>query len=115
LKLVHIVDKKIHARRIGPYSLMTQQPVGGRSLKGGQRVGEIEMWALERCGASYILQEILSVKSDDTINRKSQLFSFLYQNINLAIKIPEAFYLLSCEIKRVSIILSNFTIKITFF
>lgn len=115
LKLVHIVDKKIHVRRIGPYSIITLQPIGGRSLNGGQRVGEIEMWALERCGVSYILQEILSIKSDDTLNRKYQLFCFLYQNINLAIKNLEAFYLLSCEIKRVSIILYNFTIKIIFF
>ena len=104
LKLVHIVDKKIHVRRIGPYSLITQQPIKGRSLKGGQRVGEIEIWALERCGVSYILQEILSIKSDDTLNRKFQIFSFLYQNVNLAIKFSEAFHLLSCEIKRVSII-----------
>ena len=65
LKLHHLVDDKIHARSTGPYSLVTQQPLGGKAQFGGQRFGEMEVWALEAYGASYTLQEILTVKSDD--------------------------------------------------
>ncbi len=65
LKLGHLVDDKMHARSIGPYSLITQQPLGGKAQFGGQRFGEMEVWALEAFGASHILQEILTVKSDD--------------------------------------------------
>jgi DNA-directed RNA polymerase subunit beta len=69
LKLHHLVDDKIHARSTGPYSLVTQQPLGGKAQFGGQRFGEMEVWALEAYGASYTLQEILTVKSDDIIGR----------------------------------------------
>ena len=69
LKLHHLVDDKIHARSTGPYSLVTQQPLGGKAQLGGQRFGEMEVWALEAYGASHVLQEILTVKSDDTIGR----------------------------------------------
>ena len=69
LKLHHLVDDKIHARSTGPYSLVTQQPLGGKAQFGGQRFGEMEVWALEAYGASYTLQEILTVKSDDVIGR----------------------------------------------
>merc|ERR1712205_166057 len=69
LKLVHLVDDKIHARSTGPYSLITQQPLGGKAQFGGQRFGEMEVWALEAYGASSTLREILTVKSDDVIGR----------------------------------------------
>ena len=69
LKLLHLVDDKIHARSTGPYSLVTQQPLGGKAQFGGQRFGEMEVWALEAYGAAYTLQEILTVKSDDVVGR----------------------------------------------
>ena len=69
LKLHHLVDDKIHARSIGPYSLITQQPLGGKSHFGGQRFGEMECWALQAYGAAYTLQEMLTVKSDDVVGR----------------------------------------------
>jgi DNA-directed RNA polymerase subunit beta len=69
LKLGHMVDDKMHARSIGPYSLITQQPLGGKAQFGGQRFGEMEVWALEAFGAAHILQEILTIKSDDVIGR----------------------------------------------
>ena len=69
LKLLHLVDDKIHARSTGPYSLVTQQPLGGKAQFGGQRFGEMEVWALEAYGAAYTLQELLTVKSDDVIGR----------------------------------------------
>jgi DNA-directed RNA polymerase subunit beta len=69
LKLVHLVDDKIHARSTGPYSLVTQQPLGGKAQQGGQRFGEMEVWALEAFGAAYTLQELLTVKSDDMQGR----------------------------------------------
>ena len=69
LKLAHLVDDKIHARSTGPYSLVTQQPLGGKAQFGGQRFGEMEVWAMEAYGAAYTLQEILTVKSDDVVGR----------------------------------------------
>ena len=69
LKLHHLVDDKVHARATGPYSLITQQPLGGKARFGGQRFGEMEVWALEAYGAAYILQELLTVKSDDVEGR----------------------------------------------
>jgi DNA-directed RNA polymerase subunit beta len=69
MKLAHLVDDKIHARSTGPYSLVTQQPLGGKAQFGGQRFGEMEVWALEAYGSSYTLQEILTVKSDDVVGR----------------------------------------------
>jgi DNA-directed RNA polymerase subunit beta len=69
LKLGHMVEDKMHARSIGPYSLITQQPLGGKAQFGGQRFGEMEVWALEAFGASHVLQEILTIKSDDTVGR----------------------------------------------
>ena len=67
LKLLHLVDDKIHARSTGPYSLVTQQPLGGKAQFGGQRFGEMEVWALKAYGAAYTLQEMLTIKSDDTV------------------------------------------------
>src|SRR5690606_26197945 len=69
LKLSHLVDDKMHARSVGPYSMITQQPLGGKAQMGGQRFGEMEVWALEAYGAANILQEMLTIKSDDTIGR----------------------------------------------
>ena len=69
LKLGHLIDDKMHARSIGPYSLITQQPLGGKAQFGGQRLGEMEVWALEGYGASNILQEMMTIKSDDVIGR----------------------------------------------
>ena len=76
LKLVHMVEDKIHARSVGPYSLITQQPLGGKSRQGGQRFGEMEVWALEAYSAVYTLQEMLTVKSDDVVGRNK-----LYESI----------------------------------
>ena len=75
LKLSHLVDDKIHARSIGPYSLITQQPLGGKAQFGGQRFGEMEVWALEAYGAAYTLQELLTVKSDDVEGPQQDLRS----------------------------------------
>ena len=69
LKLLHLVDDKIHARSTGPYSMITQQPLGGKAQFGGQRFGEMEVWALEAYGAAYALQELLTIKSDDVLGR----------------------------------------------
>ena len=80
-KLIHLVDDKIHARSTGPYSLVTQQPLGGRSKKGGQRLGEMEVWALEGFGAAYILQEFLTVKSDEIYSRNTFLLNLMKRKI----------------------------------
>jgi len=74
MKLEHMVDDKIHARSTGPYSLITQQPLGGKAQFGGQRVGEMEVWALEAYGAAYILQEMLTIKSDN-ISGRNEIYS----------------------------------------
>ena len=85
LKLIHLVDEKIHARSTGPYSMITQQPLGGKAQFGGQRFGEMEVWALEAYGASYALQELLTIKSDDTVGRVK-----VYEAIVKGDNIPEA-------------------------
>ena len=98
LKLIHLVDEKIHARSTGPYSLVTQQPLRGRSNRGGQRVGEMEVWALEGFGASYILQELLTLKSDDVIGRSSLTQKILEKKpFNLGT--PESFRTLLRELE----------------
>ena len=98
LKLIHLVDDKIHARSTGPYSLVTQQPLRGRAKQGGQRVGEMEVWALEGFGAAYILQEILTVKSDDLHGRKLVMDCIL-KNRPMQFSLPESFKLLVCELR----------------
>jgi DNA-directed RNA polymerase subunit beta len=98
LKLIHMVDDKIHARATGPYSLVTQQPLRGRSKKGGQRFGEMEVWALEGFGAAYTLQEILTIKSDDIPGRKQVMDSFL-SNEKITIGRPESFRVLIRELQ----------------
>lgn len=99
LKLVHLVDDKIHARSVGPYSLVTQQPLGGKAQFGGQRFGEMEVWALEAYGASHILQEVLTVKSDDVMGRQKIFDSIIKANVTSEPGIPEAFKVLKKEIQ----------------
>ena len=98
LKLVHLVDDKIHARATGPYSAVTQQPVRGRSRNGGQRLGEMEVWALQAYGAAYTLQELLTLKSDDVEGRKQAVFR-IYANKPLTLGRPESFKVLIRELQ----------------
>jgi DNA-directed RNA polymerase subunit beta len=99
LKLSHLVDDKIHARSIGPYSLVTQQPLAGKAQFGGQRFGEMEVWALEAYGAAHTLQEILTVKSDD-VNGRSRVYEAIVKGQNLPEPgIPESFNVLVKELE----------------
>ena len=99
MKLGHMVDDKIHARSIGPYSLITQQPLGGKAQFGGQRFGEMEVWALEGYGAAHVLQEILTVKSDDVTGR-AKTYEAIVKGENLPeANIPEAFNVLIKELQ----------------
>ncbi|HNF70189.1 MAG TPA: DNA-directed RNA polymerase subunit beta, partial [Chitinophagales bacterium] len=99
IKLNHMVDDKMHARSIGPYSLITQQPLGGKAQFGGQRFGEMEVWALEAYGASNILQELLTVKSDDIIGR-AKTYEAIVKGENLPTpQIPESFNVLVHELR----------------
>ena len=103
LKLHHLVDDKIHARSVGPYSLVTQQPLGGKAQFGGQRFGEMEVWALEAYGAAYTLQEILTVKSDDTVGRVKTYEAIVKgQNVPKP-GIPEAFKVMIKELQSLSL------------
>jgi DNA-directed RNA polymerase subunit beta len=103
LKLSHLVDDKIHARSIGPYSLVTQQPLAGKAQFGGQRFGEMEVWALEAYGASHVLQEILTVKSDD-VNGRSRVYEAIVKGQNLPEPgIPESFNVLVKELQALGI------------
>ena len=103
IKLIHLVDDKIHARAIGPYSLVTQQPLGGKAQFGGQRFGEMEVWALEAYGAAHILQEILTVKSDDIVGRVKTYESIVRgENISEP-GIPEAFKVLLKELQALAL------------
>lgn len=99
LKLHHLVDDKIHARSIGPYSLVTQQPLGGKAQFGGQRFGEMEVWALQAYGAAYTLQEMLTVKSDDVAGRSKVYEAIVRGEDNFEIGIPESFNVLTKELK----------------
>ncbi len=98
IKLVHLVDEKIHARSTGPYSLVTKQPLGGRSKHGGQRLGEMEVWALEGFGAAYTLQEMLTSKSDDVLGRQEVLKAILSKK-GSPLGNPEAFKVLVRELQ----------------
>jgi len=99
MKLSHLVDDKIHARSIGPYSLVTQQPLAGKAQFGGQRFGEMEVWALEAYGAAHTLQEILTVKSDD-VNGRSRVYEAIVKGQNLPKPgIPESFNVLVKELQ----------------
>jgi DNA-directed RNA polymerase subunit beta len=99
LRLHHLVDEKVHARSTGPYSLVTQQPLGGKAQFGGQRFGEMEVWALEAYGAAYTLQEMLTVKSDDIDGRTKMYENLLEGNHSISADLPEAFKVLTREVR----------------
>jgi DNA-directed RNA polymerase subunit beta len=99
LKLNHLVEDKIHQRSIGPYSLVTQQPLGGKAQFGGQRFGEMEVWALEAYGAAHTLQEILTIKSDDVPGRSKAYESVIKGEPITHINIPESFNVLVRELR----------------
>ena len=99
LKLIHLVEDKIHARSTGPYSLITQQPLGGKAQFGGQRFGEMEVWALEAYSAAHTLQEILTIKSDDTLGRVKTYESIVKGEPIIQPGIPESFHVLMKEIQ----------------
>ena len=109
LKLEHMVDSKIHARSIGPYSLITQQPLGGKSLFGGQRFGEMEVWALEAYGASHVLQEMLTVKSDDVVGRVKTFEAIVKGQPIAEPGIPESFKVLVKELQSLGLDIKIFT------
>jgi DNA-directed RNA polymerase subunit beta len=103
LKLLHLVDDKIHARSIGPYALVTQQPLGGKAQFGGQRFGEMEVWALEAYGAAYTLQEILTVKSDDLTGRR-KTYEAIVKGLNIPKPgVPESFKVLIKELQALAL------------
>ena len=99
LKLSHLVDDKIHARSIGPYSLITQQPLGGKAQFGGQRFGEMEVWALEAYGAAHILQELLTAKSDDVYGRAKIYEAIVKGEPGIEPGVPESFNVLVRELQ----------------
>jgi DNA-directed RNA polymerase subunit beta len=103
LKLNHLVDDKMHARSTGPYSLVTQQPLGGKAQFGGQRFGEMEVWALEAYGAAYTLQEMLTVKSDDVNGRTKMYKNIVDGDYRIEAGMPESFNVLVREIRSLGI------------
>jgi DNA-directed RNA polymerase subunit beta len=103
LKLHHLVDEKIHARSIGPYSLVTQQPLGGKAQFGGQRLGEMEVWAMEAYGAAYSLQEFLTVKSDDVVGRTRMYEAIVKGDNVLEAGLPESFNVLMKELQSLAL------------
>ena len=111
LKLHHLVDDKIHARSIGPYSLVTQQPLGGKAQFGGQRFGEMEVWALQAYGAAYTLQEMLTVKSDDVVGRTKVYEAIVKGDDTFEAGIPESFNVLVKEMRSLglNVELSSYT------
>ena len=111
LKLVHLVDDKIHARSTGPYSLVTQQPLGGRSQQGGQRLGEMEVWALEAFGAAHTLQELLTLKSDDMHGRNEALNAIVKGEPIPKPGIPESFKVLILELQSLGLDISMYKIQ----
>ncbi len=111
LKLHHLVDDKMHARSTGPYSLVTQQPLGGKAQFGGQRLGEMEVWALEAYGAAHTLQELLTVKSDDMTGRAKIYESIVKGEVASAAGIPESFNVLVQELRGLALDISIFDVK----
>ncbi len=103
IKLNHLVDDKMHARSTGSYSLVTQQPLGGKAQFGGQRFGEMEVWALEAYGAAYTLQEMLTVKSDDVSGRTKMYKNIVDGSLQMDANIPESFNVLTKEIRSLGI------------
>jgi DNA-directed RNA polymerase subunit beta len=99
LKLIHLVEDKIHARSTGPYSLVTQQPLGGKAQFGGQRFGEMEVWALEAYGAAHVLRELLTIKSDDVEGRVAVYETIVKGNNVMIPNIPESFKVIVSELK----------------
>ncbi|HEX8923820.1 MAG TPA: DNA-directed RNA polymerase subunit beta, partial [Patescibacteria group bacterium] len=111
LKLVHMVDDKVHARSTGPYSLVTQQPLGGKARMGGQRLGEMEVWALEAHSAAHTLQEMLTIKSDD-IEGRTKAFQAIIKGMDIPEpEIPESFRVLTREMAGLAIDISPFGVK----
>jgi DNA-directed RNA polymerase subunit beta len=99
LKLIHMVEDKVHARSVGPYSLVTQQPFGGKAQNGGQRFGEMEVWALEAYGAAHTLQEMITVKSDD-VQGRAKMYEAIVKGENMPDpNIPESFNVLVRELQ----------------
>lgn len=113
LKLNHLVEDKIHGRSTGPYSLLTQQPVGGRSQNGGQRFGEMEVWALEAYGSAYTLQELLTIKSDDLEGRNKLLNSILCGKIRPRPNLPESFKVLLGQLKGLGLDIATYKLEKT--
>ena len=112
LKLIHMVEEKIHARSTGPYSLVTQQPLGGKAQMGGQRLGEMEVWALEAYGAAHILQEMLTIKSDDVVGR-AKAFEAIVKGIDIPqALIPESFKVLVKELQALGLQVETLGAKI---
>ena len=111
LKLVHLVDNKIHARSTGPYSLVTQQPLGGKAQQGGQRLGEMEVWALEAFGAAYTLQELLTVKSDDMVGRNEVLNAIVKGKPIPRPGTPESFKVLMRELQSLALDIAAYKIQ----
>ncbi len=112
LKLIHMVEEKIHARSTGPYSLVTQQPLGGKAQMGGQRLGEMEVWALEAYGAAHILQEMLTIKSDDVVGR-AKTFEAIVKGIDIPqALIPESFKVLVKELQALGLSVDTLGAKI---
>jgi DNA-directed RNA polymerase subunit beta len=103
MKLHHLVDDKIHARSIGPYSLVTQQPLGGKAQFGGQRLGEMEVWAMEAYGAAHTLQEFLTVKSDDIAGRNRMYEAIVKGEHRLEPGLPESFNVLVKELQSLAL------------
>ena len=112
LKLVHLVDDKIHARSTGPYSLVTQQPLGGRAQQGGQRLGEMEVWALEAFGAAYTLQELLTIKSDDMQGRNETLNAIVKGLPIPRPGIPESFKVLMRELQALCLDVATYKVDV---
>ena len=111
LKLIHLVDDKIHARATGPYSLVTQQPLGGKAKHGGQRFGEMEVWALEGFGAAYTLKELLTIKSDDMQGRNDTLDAIVKGQIIPTSGIPESFKVLLQELRSIGLDISTYQLE----
>ncbi len=103
LKLDHLVDDKMHARSTGSYSLVTQQPLGGKAQFGGQRFGEMEVWALQAYGAAYTLREMLTVKSDDITGRSKMYKNIVDGKLTMSVDVPESFNVLRNEVRALGI------------
>jgi len=112
MKLIHMVEDKIHMRSIGPYSLITQQPLGGKAQFGGQRFGEMEVWALEGYGAAHTLQEMLTIKSDDVVGRSASYESIIRKQPIKSPNLPASFNVLVAELKALGLGVDLFGVKI---